>query len=136
MFFTVRQTTNEALIRKLHEKCFPGEDFYENKKNNYWVVMDRHANPIGFGIATDFGHGICFLSRAGVVAKYRGHGIHKKLISTRIGYYRRRSFNSIVTYTTKDNHASINNLVARGFKSFSPEYAWVGNEFLYWILEI
>jgi len=136
VYYSVRQTKKLNLIKALHEKCFPGEAFYEDKKNWYWVVMDRDGNPVGFGIATDFGDGVLFLSRAGVLPKFRGHGIHKRVIEARIRCARRRSIKSIITYTAKHNAASVNGLIAKGFKSYEPEYKYVGADFNYWILEL
>lgn len=137
MFFTVRNTTsNLGLIKEMHDKCFPGEEFYEHKKNFYWIAMDGRGTPLGFGLASDFGHGILFLSRAGVLAKYRGQGLHKRIIGTRIRFARRRNYKCVVTYTARENHASANNLIECGFRAFSPELPWVGNNFNYWMLEL
>lgn len=135
MYFSIRQTNNKKLIENLHQQCFPGEDFYEHDKNKYWVAMDRDGVALGFGIATDFGNGVYFLSRSGVLAKYRGKRIHERIIKVRIRDARRRKFKSVITYTAKENHASVNNLIRCGFLSYTPADKYVGDDFNYWILE-
>ncbi len=136
MYYSVNQTKKVKLIKELHEKCFPGEEFYEHKKNKYWIAVDRNGKPLGFGVATDFGEGILFFSRSGVLKQYRGNGIHKKLIKVRLRFSVRRKFKSCITYTAIGNHASVNNLTACGFKAYTPSKEYVGKDFNYWLFDL
>lgn len=131
----IRATKDIETVRKLHKQTFPSDEFYEHKKNKYWIAYDD-GRPIGFGIATDYGHNILFLSRAGVISKYRGRGIHKRLINVRLRFAKRNRFKSVITYTAKSNLSSINNIIARGFKIYEPAEPWVGTSFLYWLLTL
>jgi len=52
------------------------------------------------------------------------------IIKIRLKAAKENSFVAI-TYTTKDNYPSANNLISCGFKFYFPEYAYGGDEMLY-----
>lgn len=137
MYFAIRKTKNIATIKQLHKQCFPGEQFYDEKPQNiYWIAYNRRGRPVGFAIASESTSGFLFLARAGVIFTHRGNGIHKRLIDVRIRYARKRGHQCAITYTSRENHASANNLIDCGFRAYEPEWKWVGDKFNYWILPI
>lgn len=136
MKYSVRKTLDLELIEELHETCFPLDDLPELEKSSFWVAKDVFGNPIGFAISKNYGHGIMFLSRAGVIPEYRGLGIHQRLIKTRIRYARSKNYKNVITYTDRSNTSSCNNLIAQNFRKFIPEYQWVGKDYDYWILKL
>lgn len=131
----IRQTKDIQTIKDLHEKLFPQDELPTFKNSIYWCGVDRSVTCC-FAIATKYSDDILFLSRAAVNYEYRGKGIHKRLISVRLRYARRHKYRYVITYTSRDNYSSANNLMDLGFRSYCPEYKYVGEDYNYWILEI
>lgn len=131
----IRKTLDIESVKKIHSMCLPQDEWYEHEKNIYWLGS-HNGKSICFGMATEYGRGILFLSRCGVITSYRGRGIHKKLISIRLAHARKAGIRTVITYTEMENYASSNNLIHYGFKLYDPECAYVGEGFLYWMLQI
>ena len=123
-------------MESLHQKTFPEDEFYEHKGNNYWLVKNEDGNYCGFCMATDIGSKMLFLSRVGVLKKYRGQGLHKRMIKIREAFAKRKGFNCILTYTTKDNYQSFAHLIKAGYKLYDPEYAYAGLNVFYFLKEL
>lgn len=123
------------IIEGLDKICFMDEA-YESKhphlKKCKWWLATVDGNPIGYcaGLILDNN---MFLSRAGVLPSHRGFGVQKKLIDTRLRYASRQGLDSVYTYVAPDNLASLNSLVARGFRFYEPEWKYAGDDFLYLI---
>jgi len=107
----------------------------EFKINREWWVILNDANKIIAYCGSIYTEGICIYIRAWVRKDNRGKGLQKKLINIR---YKAalKSCHTVITYTTKDNYPSANNLISQGFKLYFPEYAYGGKEMLYWIKNI
>lgn len=123
-------------MRELHEKTLPGDEFYLHSGNHYWSIINSNGNYCGFCMATDIGHNMVFLSRAGVLKRYRGKGLHKRMIRIREAFAKRNGFKILITYTTKDNYSSFSHLIKEGYKIYEPEYAYAGPNVFYFIKEI
>lgn len=131
----IRQTKDEELIRRLHKKCFPGDEFYEHKNNVYWVAMSDDE-PAGFAIATPNTFNEVFLSRAGVLTKFQGQILQRKLIIRRIQWAKRNGYNAIVTYASTNNGPSIKNLLNCGLEIYEPGTYWAGKDVVYFGLDL
>lgn len=107
----------------------------EFKINREWWVILNDANKIIAYCGSIYTEGICIYIRAWVRKDNRGKGLQKKLINIRYKAALKRS-RTVITYTTKDNYPSANNLISQGFKLYFPEYAYGGKEMLYWIKQI
>jgi GNAT superfamily N-acetyltransferase len=98
-----------------------------------WWLAERSGALVGFGGAKLWEpDGLVYLCRAGVAPEARGLGLQKRLISARVGWARRIGAKGCMTYTI-DNPPSQNNLIACGFRTFTPSYAWGGSRATYWI---
>ena len=104
-----------------------GNEFKHNR--DWWVVLDKKKTIIAY-CGSIYTQGICIFNRAWVDKRFRGLGLHKKLIKIRLKAAKENSFVAI-TYTTKDNYPSANNLISCKFKFYFPEYAYGGDEMLY-----
>lgn len=104
-----------------------GNEFKQNR--DWWVILDKKKTIIAY-CGSIYTQGICIFNRAWVDKRFRGLGIHKKLIKIRLKAAKENSFVAI-TYTTKDNYPSANNLISCKFKFYFPEYAYGGDEMLY-----
>lgn len=140
MKITIRKTTNQNIIKDLHKRTFPTDEYYEHENNLFWLVTihyeTREPEHVGFAILTPWENSICFLSRAGLLEKVRGKGLHQKLIKRRISYAKKLNLSALITYTSIENVQSSRNLLKCGFELFRPEVAWVGNWFNYWLFTI
>jgi hypothetical protein len=103
--------------------------------NREWWVILNDANKIIAYCGSIYTEGICIYIRAWVRKDNRGKGLQKKLINIRYKAALKNS-HTVITYTTKDNYPSANNLISQGFKLYFPEYAYGGKEMLYWIKNI
>jgi len=107
----------------------------EFKINREWWVILNDANKIIAYCGSIYTEGICIYISAWVRKDNRGKGLQKKLINIRYKAALKNS-RTVITYTTKDNYPSANNLISQGFKLYFPEYAYGGKEMLYWIKQI
>jgi len=127
----IRPTKDIALVEKLHEQCFPGDEFENSKKTVWWVAWQDEA-PVGFCSCKSLGEDMCYLTRAGVCEEANGKGIQRKLIAVRERWAKRQGLGIVITYTAKDNWPSIVNLIKCGYKAYEPQWAWAGRAFVYW----
>lgn len=107
----------------------------EFKINREWWVILNDSNKVIAYCGSIYTEGICIYIRAWVRKDNRGKGLQKKLINIRYKAALKNS-HTVITYTTKDNYPSANNLISQGFKLYFPEYAYGGKEMLYWIKQI
>jgi GNAT superfamily N-acetyltransferase len=106
-------------LEQLDEHFFPGVPY--PIKGSYWWIAFDDDKPIGYaGLDPTRFKNKCFLCRAGVVAQYRGTGIHKRLIKARERMARKIGIKRVVTYTSHDNIPSCNSLIKRGYIRYRP----------------
>lgn len=113
-------------LKKIDQTCFGKDCSYdfelgsEGSKagtHHWWICQDtetkKYIGYAGIKIYKDKPH--AFLCRAGVLALYRGQGIHKKLIKKRIFFCQKNKIKKILSYTSYCNFPSANNLIENGF---------------------
>lgn len=135
--FKIIRTTNTKLIKKLDKTIFPDDNPVEISKGIYWwIAIDTSSNtPVAYAGSY---HMISYaikksvLHRAGVLSKYRGHGLQRRLIKVRERFAKKEKCKEIVTYTSYDNIHSSNNLIKCGFVLYKPQYPWVWGAVNYW----
>lgn len=104
----------------------------EFKDNRDWWVSVSDSGQIVAYCGCIYSQGICIMNRAWVHKSYRGNGMQRKMILKRISAAKEQC-HTVITYTTADNIVSANNLIRCGFKLYTPEYAYGGNDMLYWV---
>lgn len=118
----------------LDAKCFP-EDYRVKPEGAYWWIDEEKGVPVAFAgmkvCAADYNRGLGYLSRAGVLAKYRGQGRQRRLIHARVAQAGRLGLAEVVTYVMAANLASANSLIGAGFRLYHPAERWGGKEALY-----
>jgi GNAT superfamily N-acetyltransferase len=121
----------QAVLDRLDSATFPADESYQ-KTGKYWWVAYRGSTPVAFaGLKlVDKGQS-AFLCRAGVRQKYRGRGLHRRLIAVRERMGRRLAVSCFLTYTS-DNIPSSNNLIRAGYHLYTPTENWAGPGVLYW----
>lgn len=138
----IRRCSKLELIERLDRKCFPGDEpVFVGGERIWWVASYRFSSGTlihgaGFGgVSPLYDQGLAYFCRAGVVDVCRGKGLQRRLLRARIAWCKRNKLEPI-TDCTSDNVASINNLVAVGFKAYLPEYRWALPNSIYWRLPL
>ncbi len=122
----IRRTRNLDLIARLDLRCF-GEDEAEGEPDPaslWWVatVEGRVAGYCGMEVATEEGARYGYLCKAGVLPQFRGKGLQRALIKVRDSEAKRLGLVNTLTYTSRDNLASANNLIRCGYTLYEPHY--------------
>jgi GNAT superfamily N-acetyltransferase len=103
------------------------DEFQFNRE--WWVMLDDMSRIVAY-CGSIYSKGICIFNRAWVHKNYRGQGIQRRMIKTRLKAA--STFCHIaITYTTLDNFPSANNLISCGFRLYLPEYSYGGYDKLY-----
>lgn len=99
----------------------------------WWWILYQDDRPIGFCSlrnSAQWGDAV-YLCRAGILPKYRGKGLQKRLIRVRERLAKRLKINWLIS-DTYNNPASANSLIACGFRMFTPSQPWGAEETCYW----
>lgn len=109
-------------VRWLDAECFP-DDAPAPLYKGHWSLVEINGVPSAFcgWHADEIGDDsktVGFLARAGVSPEARGRGLQKLMIKNRIAAIAATGLTQAVTYTSAKNAASMNSLIACGFKPF------------------
>ena len=110
-----------ALIAQMDVVCFPIDTPAEFAGANWfigwhgdrpaafcaWKVVE-HDEPVGFHY------------RAGVMPDWRGKGLQRQMLRLREAEMREQGLRKAVTYTDADGAASMRNLIAEGYRHYTP----------------
>lgn len=113
-------------LQRLDFNVFAGCNNEFKSNRDWWVIVDSCTNIIAYCgcLYTD---GICIFVRAWVSKWYRGKGIQRRMILTRLKAALNAGCSTTITYTTYDNYVSANNLIRCGFKLYNPANRYAGN---------
>lgn len=125
-------------VRHMDRVIFPYDEKIELDGAVWWLVEDDDGAVVGFG-GVSIGPPYAFVSqaylrRAGLLSRVAGRGLHRRLIRVRLAYARAQGATHAVTYTVSDGLKSANNLIACGFRLYTPWQAWAGKGPLYFRL--
>ena len=126
----IKLTRNLNLIKKMDDECFPGEKL-DDLHEHIWFIAFVDGEPAGYAALKIWSGNVGFLSRVGVLARFRGKGLQKKLIRSRERYGKKRGVKVMVTYTWQYASYSPNSLISCGYKIYRPRNAWAGPHWLY-----
>lgn len=120
-------------LRYLHSLTFPLDEEPEWFMAVWWIAFNEDDEPVAFaGLTPSKQFRDCgYLVRAGVLEKYRGQGLQKRLLRTRERFARAINFEWLVT-ATYDNVPSANSLIAAGYRLYEPSRPWLAKGALYW----
>jgi GNAT superfamily N-acetyltransferase len=137
-----RVDVGDELVRvavdTLIAECFKPTDFRSDQlpraKTGYWWVAFDGKTPVAFANlrpsirSPDTG----YLSMAGVLPKWRGKGLQRRMIKARVVFARELGWHTVITDTINDNAASMRSLISCGFKPFLPQVLWGDGHAVYW----
>lgn len=128
----------QDLLNRLHDECFgDSAPLIETHYGHHWVVYDN-SDPVGFAclVQSTLAPDVGYLKRAGILAKYRGRGLQRKLIKVREAQARRNGWTQMITDTAFHNVQSSNNLIRAGYRLFEPGWRWGLTTGLYWVKDL
>jgi GNAT superfamily N-acetyltransferase len=111
---------NAKRLAWLDAMCFPDDTAYPKDSGYWWLAWDGEQY-VGFAGLEVLNQHSGFLCRVGVLHSARGQGLHKRLIRAREHRARALGLRSLVTYTSRDNLRSANNLIHLGFVLYRPD---------------
>jgi RimJ/RimL family protein N-acetyltransferase len=119
-------------LNTLDRACFPADELC-SKDDHWWMAYNDEGVAVGFAGLRDLDEpGMGYLCRVGVLWEARGNGLQKRFIRARLAYARKIGLKAVVTDTTVDSLASMNNLINCGFRLYGPANPWARPESLYW----
>ena len=124
------------LLSSMHKACFPEYPMIE-PIGDWWLVK-ADSRPAAFCVlwqSIKIDHA-GYLARAGVLEKYRGHGLQKRMIRLREREARRRHWKVLVSDSNRGNVASGNSLISCGYRMWNPPVAWGNENSIYWRREL
>jgi ribosomal protein S18 acetylase RimI-like enzyme len=120
-------------------QCFPDDTPAIIPGAMWWLAVDGTeivaycALRVNYESRTPVG----YLYRAGVMPKYRGRGLQRKMIDIRCKAAKKLKLKAVVTVTAWNNVASMRSLMATGFKPFRPNaYNIILETLVHWRKEI
>lgn len=124
-------------IQELDKKIFTDE--YINTQSDslatWWFLLVNGEIAGYFSILPRPPGG--YLSRSGLLPKFRGRGLQKTMIKARVNYAKKQNWSWVVTDTHKENFASIKSLKDTGFVQYKPKNprmksSWIKQSY-FWI---
>lgn len=133
----IRVPETRTLLMYLQGKCLPFDTPMDIDRGHWWVAYTEEGKPAAFAglIRSHQWVNAGYMCRAGVLQKYQGHGLQKRLIQARIRKSRSLNWEWLLTDTT-ENPASSNSLISMGFKLYEPSTPWANKNSLYWRLNV
>lgn len=130
---------NLKILREMDSICFPEDRcaLFGLRKVFCWFLYSENGEIAGYCSGYKLKQ-YFYLSRCGIMPKYRGKGMQKKLIQERIEKAKDLNLAGLVTYTNNENIASIKNLQSFGFEEWKDSPKWFSkkkyNTFIEWRL--
>ena len=121
-----------ALLHWLQLEALPGDTPLDVSVGAWWIAYSD-GNPAGFCSIKRSSRwsNAGYLCRAGILRKFRGKGLQKKLIAVRVRYAKSQGWDW-ATSDTYNNPASTNNLISCGFRMYIPSYKYGAEGTIYW----
>lgn len=114
--FRISRTDDLEVIAELDDQCFQWET--EVDERAVWWVATLDSEPVAYAGAIDLGDGLWYLNRAGTLRPFRGNGLQKRLVRTRVRYAQATGGKRVVTYTAPHSSASMRALISCGFRPY------------------
>ena len=130
MKFILRRCEDILKIEALHTLIFPDDE--QDSEGTHWVAYDELGTPVGFCSARMVIDDTCvYFTRAGLLPCAEGYKLQQRMIQVRLNWGKQQDASWALTYTSLHNYPSINNLLKKSFRFYTPEWPWVGNQFHY-----
>ena len=124
-------------LRELHLAAFKDLAAVPDFLDGYWWIAFHGDAPAAFiGIKQSIlGYNLGYFWRVGVDPKHRGNRLQLRLMRAMHAKAKRIGWRHVVS-DTRDNPHSANNIIAAGYRTFSPERPWAHHDAIYWIKDL
>lgn len=117
---TLRRTEDIDEAREAHRLAFSHDDWVGDE-HDFWLAFDteRGSAPgelVGMCSAKLLSGGGVFLSRAAVVQRAQGSGLHRRMIARRCQWAAKEGAHFAITYVVHGNWKSLVNLLRYDFR--------------------
>lgn len=113
--------------KELYERFMPG-DIWCGDDHTWWQIsVSGHVIAACSAVYRPT-KGYVYFSSAGVDPAYRGVGLQRRMIQTRLRWAKRQGAVYVVTYARTSNYASVANLLKCGFRFAKEPRGWAGVE--------
>lgn len=98
-----------------------------------WWFAELNGTPVAYigMIPSDRYPDTGYFKRVGVLSKYRGHALQRRLMRVMETHAKKIGYTRIVSDTTDTIH-SANNFIRAGYRLFEPATPWAFENTLYW----
>lgn len=133
----IKSAKTAALILRMQKETLPLDEPYNPIKGVWFIAYSEGGEPAAFAglVQSTQWWDTAYLCRAGVISKYRGFGLQKRMIKARIRAAKTMGFNWLIS-DTSDNAPSANSLISAGFRMYDPSKPYALNNSLYWRLKL
>lgn len=101
------------ILNSLDADCFPSDLLFKKDDCFWWAVYVNDTAAAFAGLRPQDDH-FGFLCRAGVIRKFAGLGLQRRLIDARMRHARRIGLKGVTTYVAEHNWTSVANLIRCG----------------------
>jgi len=132
------QPSSVETIHRMHRECFPDREvWWPGPDGTAWFIVFDGAEPAAFcalspGPLPATGAHTCWMSRAGVLPRWRGDGLQSRMIAHRETVALAHGWTTVVTNVNRDNPHSMNNFIDAGYRPFWPAQPWDDERATYW----
>lgn len=125
-------------LAALHKATFDdGAKVVDFTDGYWWIAFHKGFDPAAFiGVKQSIlGPPVGYFWRVGVLPHHRGNALQRRLMRAMEAKARKVGWSRIVT-DTRDNPPSANNIIAAGYKMFSPDNPWAHSDACYWTKDL
>lgn len=132
--YSLRRTNDWKGVNKLSLRYLDAE-IEKTEHSQAWFLWNK-GFVVGFCTIEILPYKIAYLTRAAIDFEHQNRGVHTRMIKIREKFARDVGCKKLITYVSRDNIKSIITLVRHDFKIYDPEYAWVGDDYYYFLKEL
>jgi GNAT superfamily N-acetyltransferase len=129
----IHESHDLGAVYAMDRLCFPADPPTDLRRSKWWIAKIDGVTAGYAGARALLSERAVYLSRVGVLEAYRGQGVQRALIRSRVRWAGRCDhITTVITDTAPANIASSNNLIRTGFTLYLPESPWCEGSALYW----
>lgn len=141
MRFTIRKVDITDLfvqqaLRSMFDETFAPEDWTGPPAFNdgIWWIAYAGKEAAGFSgiVPALLVPNAYYIKATGVLPKFRGHGLQKRMYRKHEQYVRALGAKTMVTETINHNAPSGNSLISCGYRMFNPKHPWGSPYAVFW----
>lgn len=126
----------ETIRGMITESFEPGAydlKYLPKRASGIWWITTADGEPAAFAHLKPSvqWQDVGYMSVAGVLPAFRGHGLQRRLIRARVDEAVRLGWHTLVTEVIDENVYSIRNLLKEGFLPYAPKKPWGNKEAVY-----